>query len=83
MPTVALLVRGRFVPLDAEAVHIAANAWEIRIPATPAVERLVRRAADPVAWDGAIFALDGRETEPAVGSGIVPGGVKVSVLLDT
>jgi hypothetical protein len=82
MPTVELLHRNRFVPLEgATATPIAANAWTVRIPLTEAIRRLVRRADDPEAWDGAVFALDGQETAPAVGSGGGPAGITVTVLV--
>lgn len=82
MSTIELLVRGRFVALPgAIATKLAANAWEIAVPISPAVQRWVRDAQNPEAWDGQIFALDGRETEPAVGAGGTRDEVKVTVLL--
>ena len=41
------------------AARITANAWSLTVPLTDAVRRLVPRADDPEAWDGAVFALDG------------------------
>lgn len=65
----------------ASAVRVAANAWNVTIPLTDAVRKLVPRADDPAAWDGAVFALDGREAEPAIGSGSGPAGITVTVLV--
>jgi len=82
MPKIELLHRNRFVALpDATASKVAANAWTLTIPLTDAVRRLVSRADDPEAWDGAVFLLDGRETEPAVGSGGGPERITVTVLV--
>jgi hypothetical protein len=81
---IELLVRRRFVVLPgATARALAGNAWELSLPLS-AVQPLVRDATEPEAWDGAIFLLDGRETEPAVGcgtggSGVTRESVKVTV----
>lgn len=78
---IEILHRRRFVALpEATASRISANAWSIRIPLTPAVRRIVRDAERPEAWDGAIFALDGEEAQPAVGTGGDDRAVTVTVL---
>ena len=82
MPRIELLHRRRWVALaDASARNVAANAWTLTIPLTDAVRKLVPRADDPEAWDGAVFQLDGKEAEPAVGSGVGPTGITVTVLV--
>lgn len=82
MPTIELLHRDRPVLLpSATASQVAANAWTLTIPLDDAVRRLVPRAGDPEAWDGAVFLLDGRQTEPAVGSGAGPTRITVTVLV--
>ncbi|MEQ1508734.1 MAG: hypothetical protein ABMB14_41285, partial [Myxococcota bacterium] len=72
--TIELLHRNRFVAVPGAAARkVAANVWTLQIPVTDAIRRLVPRADDPEAWDGAVFSLDGKETDPAVGSGGRPG----------
>ncbi|MCA9569530.1 MAG: hypothetical protein KC656_16905 [Myxococcales bacterium] len=76
---IEVLVRGRFVPLDdASARRIAGNTWEIRIPDPASIARRTRRGASPEDWDGAVFVVDGAETEPGVGSGGGPDHVVVT-----
>lgn len=78
---IELLHRNRFIALaGATLAPIAANAWSIRIPLTPAVRRLVRDAERPESWDDAIFAVDGEELQPAVGTSADAGAVTVTVL---
>lgn len=82
MTTVELLVRTRFLPLPgATARRVGANAWEVHIPRTEAVARLARRGLDPEDWDGAVFAIDGEQTEPAVASGADEAALKVAALV--
>lgn len=79
---IELLHRGRFHPIDdATARSLASNAWEIRLPLASPAHRLARRAPTPEAWDGAIFALDGAQTEPATGSGLDRGALYLTVLI--
>jgi hypothetical protein len=78
---IELLVRRRFVAVPGAVAHpLAGNAWELHLPLA-SVQRLVKDATRPEVWDGAIFLLDGRETEPAVGSGVTHDSVKVTVWL--
>lgn len=82
MPAVEVLHRSRFQPLpSATAEKIAANAWEIVIPIDDAVRRVSKNPADPTSWDGAVFSIDGVQTEPAVGSGGGADAVRVTVLV--
>ena len=82
MPVVEVLHRSRFFPLpSAVAERIAANAWEIRIPIDDTVRRVSKTPADPASWDGAVFSIDGVQTEPAVGSGGDATAVRVTVLV--
>lgn len=79
MPDVQVLHRNRFQPVDgAQAVAMAGNAWEIRIPVDHPIHRRVRREPEPTAWDGAIFLLGDEETEPALGSAIRKGNVCIA-----
>ena len=80
--TVEVLARGRFqaVP-DATVRAVGPNAFEIRLPVGSPIHARCRRRPEPEAWDGAIFSLDGVETEPAVGSGADAGAVQVTVLI--
>lgn len=77
---IEVLVRGRFVELpEARARAVAGNAWEIDIPDVGTLKRKTRRGDRPEDWDGAVFLVDGRETEPGIGSGGRGGTVTVSV----
>lgn len=77
-------VRGRFEVLaDASVIPIAGNAYQIRIPFDEALLRRVRRGATAESWDDAVFLIDGRESEPAVGSGEGPGHVIVTAFVLT
>ena len=79
---VELLVRGRFETLEAaKTKSVGPNVWELEIPHDdPGLKRarMGRRAED---WDGAVFAIDGVESEPAVGSGDSERSVRVTVYL--
>lgn len=80
--TVEVVHRNRFVPIPgATAVRIADNAWQIRLPVGDAIHNTVRRKPTPEAWDDAVFAIDGAETEPAMGSGIDGKHVVVTALI--
>jgi hypothetical protein len=80
--SIEVLHRGRFWPLPgASATKIAANAWEITIPIDDAVRRFAKSPGDPSAWDDAVFAIDGVQTEPAVGSGGGGDAVRVTALV--
>ena len=80
MATVEVVHRNRFVAIPgATAKEIRGDAWEIRIPALDPIHGKTRRKPTPEGWDGAVFAIDGRETAPAVGSGTERDGVVVTV----
>lgn len=77
-----MLVRGRFEPLvNATAIPVAGNAYQIRVPVDEALLRRVRREATAESWDDAVFLIDGKESEPAVGSGEGPGHVTVTAFV--
>jgi len=66
----AVLHRNRFLPLnDADVTQVGPNAYQVRIPTGSPMHKKLRRPATAEGWDGAIFLIDGRETEPAMGSG--------------
>lgn len=78
--TIELLVRGHFVPLrDATATALSSNSWTVRIPDPLAIRKRTRRGDTTEDWDGAVFCLDGVETEPGLGSGGGGDHVLVSV----
>ncbi len=80
--SIELLHRNRFLPLDdATARQLAANVWEIRIPRGDGVHHRTRRAPQLEAWDGAVFALDGVQTEPATGSGEDASAIRLTVVI--
>ena len=82
MSRVEVVHRRRFVPLPSAVVErLPGGAVEVRIPVGDPIHQTTRRAPTPEGWDGAIFAVDGEEGEPAVGSGIRKGHVVVVVLM--
>jgi hypothetical protein len=59
-----VLVRGRFVGVpEAEVRHVRANAWQVRVPRTPEIDRRLRGALDA---DEIVAGLDGVEAFQAV-----------------
>lgn len=82
LPKVTLVVRGRFQPLpSATLTKVSTNAWSVRIPKGDPIHAAARRPATPEGWDGAIFALDGKEAEPALGSGEDASAVVLTLLV--
>ena len=82
MAKLEVVHRNRFVPVtDATVVEIAGGAWEIRIPVGSAIHNTTRRKPTPEGWDEAIFAIDGEETQPAMGSGANKSHVVVTALI--
>lgn len=76
--SVELLVKGRFRPLaGATCRKVAANAWEVRVPKTP--ENLRLAGPELRGLDGAVFGVDGLQTEPGVVSAEGRESVTVSV----
>jgi hypothetical protein len=75
--TLELLDRNRVRPLPGAAVRpLASNAWEIRIPRTPDAERVFGPGLRKL--DGAVFLVDGVQTEPALISAETADAVLVS-----
>ena len=76
---VEVLHRNRFQAIAGATVErISSNAWTVRIPVDDPIHRKVRRQPTPEGWDGAVFFVDGLETEPALGSGLRRGVIEVS-----
>lgn len=70
--------RNRIFPVPGvTAKKLASNAWELTVPRTPEAQRLF--GPDLRGLDGAVFVLDGKESEPTLISGEGPDGMKVSV----
>lgn len=82
MTTVEVVHRNRFLPLpDADATEVAGGAWSVRIPTDSTAHRTTRRAPTAEGWDGAIFSINGIETQPAVGSAETRTHVVVTALI--
>lgn len=82
MPSISVLVRNHFEPLrEATGIPIAGNAYEIHIPRDSATLRLARRDDTLEAWDGAVFLIDGAESQPALGTGETKNHLIVTALL--
>ena len=80
--TIAVLHRSHFQDIrSATARQVAANCWEITIPAADPIHKKVRRKPTAEGWDGAVFLIDDAETEPAVGSGESAREVRVTVFV--
>lgn len=78
--TIELLVRGRFVTLPtATATALSSNSWTVRVPDPLSLRKRTRRGEATEDWDGAVFCIDGVETEPGLGSGGGRDHVLVSV----
>jgi hypothetical protein len=77
---IEVLHRNRFREVaDATAERISGNAWTVRIPTDSRIHGQIKRAPTAEGWDGAVFFIDGRETEPGLGSGTRRGFVEISV----
>jgi hypothetical protein len=76
--SVEVLHAGRFQVLESAVVEtISSNAWTVKIPVNDPVHRRLRRQPTPEGWDGAVFFIDGVETEPSLGSGLANGFVSI------
>ncbi|MCO4746114.1 MAG: hypothetical protein KC912_15060 [Proteobacteria bacterium] len=76
--SVEVLHAGRFQVCEAAVVEtISSNAWTVKIPVNDPIHRRLRRKPTPEGWDGAVFFIDGVETEPGLGSGLANGFVTV------
>lgn len=79
-PTLTVVVRGRFRPLDVPLRRDGPNVWTVLLPKDHAVHREACRAPTLTGWDGAIFALDGAEADPAIGSRETETGLELTLL---
>lgn len=76
---VEVLHNGSFRPIEgATFEEISSNAWTVSIPVHDPIHGRVRRRPTAEGWDGAVFFIDGVETEPALGSGLKRGQIKIS-----
>lgn len=76
---IEVLHRNRFRPVpDASVEAISGNAWTVRIPTDSRIHTEIKRSPTPEGWDGAVFFIDGKETEPSLGSGVRRGFVEIS-----
>lgn len=80
MPTLTVVVRGRFQPLDVPLRRDGPNVWTVLLPKSHPVHAAARRAPTLDGWDGAIFALDGREADPAIGSAETAATLELTLL---
>ena len=79
---VSVLHRGRFYEIEgARVAQIAANVWEIAIDVGDPIHKRVRRAPTAEGWDQAVFLIDGKESEPAVGSAENKREIRVSAFV--
>ena len=77
---IQVLHRNHFVEIRSAALKkLAGNCWEVSIPVDDPVHKRVRRPATAEGWDGAVFLIDDKESEPAVGSGESPREIRVTV----
>lgn len=76
-------VRGRFVDVPgAQARRIRANAWTVRIPRSPEVERALRvRPAGLRQLEQLTYAIDGMESTMVLGTEEARDEVSLSILL--
>lgn len=75
--TLELLDRNRVRPMPPATVRaLASNAWEIRVPRGAEAERAFGPGLRKL--DGAVFLVDGVQTEPALISAESPEAVTVS-----
>ena len=81
MPTLTVVVRGRFQPLDAPLRRDGPNVWTVLLPKTHPIHAAARRAPTLEGWDGAIFAVDGAEADPAIGSAETPDALALTILV--
>jgi hypothetical protein len=80
MPRLTLVVRGRFQPLDVPLRRDGPNVWTVLLPKAHPIHAQSRRAPTLDGWDGAIFALDGIEVDPAIGSGETATALELTLL---
>lgn len=77
---IELLHRGRFDEVrGASARSAGANAWLVTLPLDDRAVQRSRRGTRVEGWDGAVLALDGQETEPALVSDLRDGQVTLTV----
>ena len=79
---VLYLHRGRFVALPGvELRQLAPNAWELRVPRSEDVQRVLRAEPAMDMFDESVWMVDGVESIHAVGSGEDGEGIQVTILL--
>lgn len=67
--TIELLLRGRYRPLPgATARPIGGNAWEVRLPRSPEIGRLLK-SWEVETLDSLVISIDGRDSAQVIGSG--------------
>jgi hypothetical protein len=81
MPTLTLVVRGRFQPVDVPVRRDGPNVWTVLLPKAHPVHAAARRPATLEGWEGAIFAVDGAEADPAIGSAETGTGLELTLLV--
>lgn len=80
--SISVLHRGRFHEIPGARVdQVSRNTWEIAIDVGDPIHKKVRRDPTAEGWDGAVFLIDDRESEPAVGSGENAREVRVSAFV--
>lgn len=80
MPQLTVVVRGRFQTLDVPLRRDGPNVWTVLLPKVHPVHAAARRAPTLEGWEGAIFALDGVEADPAIGSGETKDTLELTLL---
>ena len=79
---ISVLFRGRFFEIPAARVEkVGANVWEIAIDVGDPIHKRVRREPTAEGWDEAVFLIEDKESEPAVGSGENKREVRVSAIV--
>ncbi|MEN0067842.1 MAG: hypothetical protein AAGA48_37280 [Myxococcota bacterium] len=76
-----LLIRRRFMAVPGlTATRVGANVLRVRVPKRDDVERMLRTAITPEAFDDATWALGDDESVQSLGSADFPDHVEVTVL---
>ena len=79
---VQILIRGTFKPLPgATATHVAANAWEVRVPKSEAVARTLRGTPTMAGFDEAVVLIGDEESVQCLATRESGAAVWLSVLL--
>lgn len=68
--TVEVLHRRRFYVIDEPRLtKVSTNSWSLDLPKDHVIHQRVRRKPTLEGWDGAVFSLNGEESEPCVATG--------------